>query len=173
MGWKSFPSYRDTCRDSAPSMVVSGRSRGSFPARRLAALIPASSPDPADSMYPSTPVICPAKYSPGRPRKEKSPSSSLGESRNVFRCITPYRTNSALARPGIRPNTRFCSPNFKLVWKPTRLKRVPSRFSFRSCTTAQGRWPVRGSFSPTGFMGPKRMASCPREASTSMGMHPS
>ena len=71
------------------------------------------------------------------------------------------------------PNTRFCSPNFKLVWNPTKLYRVRSLFSVRSCKTAQGRCPVRGSRRPTGFMGPKRMASCPREASTSMGIQPS
>ena len=33
--------------------------------------------------------------------------------------------------------------------------------------------PGFGSLSPTGFMGPNRMASCPLAASTSMGMHPS
>ena len=52
--------------------------------------------------------------------------NSRGLSRKEFRCITTYRTNSACSKPGIMEKTRFCSPNFKLVWKPTMLYIVPS-----------------------------------------------
>ena len=38
--------------------------------------------------------------------------------------MTPYRTYSAFFSAGIIENTRFCSPNFKWVWKPTRLSRA-------------------------------------------------
>ena len=57
-------------------------------------------------------------------------------------------------RPGYHEKTRFCSPHFKLVWKPTILYSVRAVFSARSCTLAQGRWPVRGSRRPTGRSGP-------------------
>ncbi len=49
----------------------------------------------------------------------------------------------------------------------------PARSSMRSCTTAHGRRPVRGSTSPTGLSGPKRSVSRPRRAISSTGMHPS
>ena len=51
-------------------------------------------------------------------------------------------------------NTRFWSGHFMRVWKPTRLYAVGGSFSARSCTTACGRLPVRGSVRPTGFMQP-------------------
>ena len=38
-----------------------------------------------------------------------------GELIKVFRCITPYRINSAFSRPGIIEKTLFCSANFKFV----------------------------------------------------------
>ena len=49
----------------------------------------------------------------------------------------------------------------------------PARSSMRSCTTAYASRPVRGSRSPTGFIGPKRSVSRPRFAISSTGMHPS
>ena len=49
---------------------------------------------------------------------------------------------------------RRCSGQVSRVWKPTRFQAVPSASSRRSCTTAWGRTPVRGSSSPTGFIGP-------------------
>src|ERR1035441_10961437 len=52
----------------------------------------------------------------------------------------------------MRRRTRACSPNFIWFWKPTRLKLSARRFSWRSCTTAQGRRPVRGLSRPMGFM---------------------
>ena len=57
--------------------------------------------------------------------------------------------------------------------EPTRLNKVPPAFSRRSCTQAQGRCPVAGSMSPTGFIGPNRGASAPRFANFSMGIQPS
>ena len=73
--------------------------------------------------------------------------------------MTPKRTNSAFLSAGIMEKTRFCSPNFRFVWKPTRLYKVPAEFSFLSWSTAHGLCPVRGSRRPTGFIGPKRMVS--------------
>src|ERR1022692_4738613 len=64
---------------------------------------------------------------------------------------------------------RACSPNFRWFWKPTRLKLSARRFSWRSCTAAQGRRLVRGSINPMGFMGPKRSVSRPRRANSSIG----
>ena len=69
--------------------------------------------------------------------------------------------------------TRFCSPHLSWVWKPTIDQWLAARLSWRSCTTAYGRLPVRGSERPTGFMGPKRRVSSPREAMTSTGRQPS
>ncbi len=69
---------------------------------------------------------------------------------------------------------RACSACFSLVWKPTMFHSVPSALSWRSCTTAQQRSPVRCGFvSPTGFIGPKRRVSRPRSAITSIGRQPS
>ena len=70
-------------------------------------------------------------------------------------------------------NTRFCSPHFRFVWKPTMLYSVRSLFSARSWTFAQGRWPVLGFTRPTGRSGPNRMVSAPRAAMISMGIQPS
>ena len=98
-----------------------------------------------------------------------SASSSAGALMYVLRWIWPKRRNSAFSRPGIRRSTRACSPNFMWFWKPTRLKLSARRFSWRSCTTAQGRRPVRGSASPIGFIGPKRSVSRPRRAISSIG----
>ena len=50
---------------------------------------------------------------------------------------------------------------------------MPRASSIRSCTTACGDCPVRGSVRPTGFIGPKARTSSPRSAITSMGRHPS
>ena len=66
-------------------------------------------------------------------------------------------------------NTRFCSPQVRFVWKPTRLYALRSAFSGRSWTTAHGRLPVLGSMSPTGFMAPKRTESMPVRATSSTG----
>jgi len=41
--------------------VLFGNTTLSFPRKSMAALIPATMPEEADSTYPSTPVICPAK----------------------------------------------------------------------------------------------------------------
>ena len=57
--------------------------------------------------------------------------------------------------------TRFCSPHLSWVWKPTIEKWLAARLSCRSCTTAKGRRPVRGSARPTGFMGPKQQGLGP------------
>ena len=69
--------------------------------------------------------------------------------------------------------TRFCSPHLSWVWNPTTEKWLAARLSCRSCTTAKGRRPVRGSTRPTGFMGPNSSVSRPRLAMTSTGRHPS
>ena len=50
--------------------------------------------------------------------------NNFGEFIYVFLCITPYFINSASSSPGIIENTLFCSPNFKLVWNPTKLYNV-------------------------------------------------
>ena len=93
---------------------------------------------------------------------------------NVFRWIWPSRTNSACARPGRKVRkTRRCSGQVRRVWKPTRFQAVPAWSSRRSWTTACGRRPVRGSSSPTGFMGPWASTSSPRSAMTSIGRQPS
>ena len=76
---------------------------------------PATKPEAIDSTYPSTPVICPAKYIFEFDFRLYVLSNSSGEFINVFLCITPYFTNSAFSIPGINENTRFCSPNFKFV----------------------------------------------------------
>ena len=68
-------------------------------------------------------------------------------------------------------NTRFCSENVRFVWNPTKLYAVHSAFSARSWTAAQGRFPVRGSMRPTGFIAPNLMASCPVRATSSAGWH--
>ncbi len=70
-------------------------------------------------------------------------------------------------------NTFRCSGIRSRVWKPTRFHICPARSSCRSWTTAWGSRPVRGSGSPTGFIGPKRSVSRPRRAISSTGMHPS
>ena len=57
-------------------------------------------------------------------------------------------------QPGIMRKMRSARRSVSLVWKPTMLNSVPSALSWRSCTTAYGRLPVRGSISPTGFIGP-------------------
>ena len=57
MGWKSSAVDELIYRVSAPSMVVSGSSSGGSPRSRRAMAMPAMSPDEADSIYPSTPVI--------------------------------------------------------------------------------------------------------------------
>ena len=115
----------------------------------------ATCPDAALSTYPSTPVICPAQYTCGRAFKEPSGAIAWGASRNVFRCTWPSRTHSACCRPGMHAEKiRFCSGQVRRVWKPTRFHAVPATSSRRSCTTACGRRPVRGSVSPTGFIGP-------------------
>ena len=154
-------------------MVSLGRTSVSLPWQRRTAFFPANRPENIAAKYPSSPVSCPAKNRSGRVFMEKSRRSSLGESIKVFRCMTPYRTNSAFFRAGIMENTRLCSGNLRFVWKPTKLYRVFSRFSCRSCTTAQGRWPVLGSLRPTGFSGPNRKVSAPRWAITSTGIQPS
>ena len=48
---------------------------------------------------------------------------------------------------------------------------MPCASSARSCSAAHGRRPVRGSVRPTGFSVPKRGASCPLRAISSMGWH--
>ena len=87
--------------------------------------------------------------------------------------MLPKRRNSALSSPGIMRNTRCCSGIRSRVWKPTRFHIWPARSSRRSCTTACGSRPVRGSGSPTGFIGPKRSVSRPRRAISSTGRQPS
>ena len=173
IGWKSSTLSSLIYRHRAPIIVSGGGSSGSLPRSRSATACAASIPLAADSIYPSTPVICPAKLTLGSFFSLNQPSSSRGESRKVLRCITPYRTNSAFSSPGIIEKTRFCSGNSRLVWNPTILYMVPAAFSRRSWILAHGRCPVRGSRSPTGRSGPYRMVSRPRFASTSMGIQPS
>lgn len=117
-------------------------------------LFPAISPDEIDSTYPSTPVICPAKYKLLIFLILYVLVSNLLESIKVFLCITPYLTNSAFSKPGIPEKTLFCSPNFKFVWKPTKLNIFPSVSSCLNCTNAYGLLPVVGFVNPTGFNGP-------------------
>ena len=137
------------------------------------AFIPATSPEAIDSTYPSTPVICPAKYILEFFFKLYVLSKSSGEFINVFLCITPYLINSAFSNPGIKLNTLFCSPNFKFVWKPTILNKFPSVLSCLNCTIAYGLFPVLKSVNPTGFNGPNLSVSIPLFAITSTGIHPS
>ena len=87
--------------------------------------------------------------------------------------MLPNRRNSASASPGIIRTTFCCSPMRIRVWKPTRFHIRPAASSRRSWTTAHGRFPVRGSRRPTGFIGPCRSVSRPRRAISSTGMHPS
>ena len=61
----------------------------------------------------------------------------------------------------MRRKTRFWSPHLSWVWNPTIDQWLAARLSCRSCTTAWGRLPVRGSTRPTGFIGPKRSVSSP------------
>src|ERR1043166_349206 len=121
-------------------------------------------PTAADSTYPSTPVIWPAKKTRSSRFVRNVFVRCFGPLMNVFRCIDPKRANCAFSRPGIIWMTRFCSGTFIFVWKPTRLKYSSERSSFRSCTTAYGRSPVTGCSRPTGFIGPKRSVSGPRVA---------
>ena len=75
----------------------------------------------------------------------------------VLRCIIPKRTNSAFRRRRDQlRKTRFCSPHVQLRLEARPGVERAARSSWRSCTTAYGRRPVRGSTSPTGFIGPKR-----------------
>jgi len=69
--------------------------------------------------------------------------------------------------------TRRCSGYVIFVWKPTMLKSRPSASSWRSCTQACGRCPVRGSIRPTGRIGPNASVAGPRRAISSIGMQPS
>ena len=52
-------------------------------------------------------------------KKLKSEFKILGELIKVFLCITPYLTNSTFFNAGTIEKIRFCSPNLRLVWKPT------------------------------------------------------
>ena len=60
--------------------VSLGKGADLSPSAFLEAFIPQTIPVAADSTYPSTPVICPAKKRLGRDTRERSFSSSLGES---------------------------------------------------------------------------------------------
>ncbi len=61
MGWNTVTDWLETYRARAPTAVSWGKSTGGFPASRRAVSTPARKPEAADSTYPSTPVICPAK----------------------------------------------------------------------------------------------------------------
>ena len=52
-----------------PIAVSCGKSTGESPSNRAAVSIPTSIPEAADSTYPSTPVICPAKLMRGSLRR--------------------------------------------------------------------------------------------------------
>ena len=58
--------------------------------------------------------------------------------------MTPYLKNSASSSPGIMRNTLFCSPQVRLVWKPTRLYAVLSAFSALSWTAPRATGPSWG-----------------------------
>ena len=61
IGWKLAEKVLVIKDSSAPIMVVGGGVRGFPPFMKRLACIPAIRPMAADSIYPSTPVICPAK----------------------------------------------------------------------------------------------------------------
>ena len=100
---------------SAPITVLVEKVILDLFSNKFAALIPATNPELIDSTYPSTPVICPAKYIFLFFFKLYVSSNSFVEFMYVFLCITPYFENSAFSNPGIILNTLFCSPNFKFV----------------------------------------------------------
>ena len=61
IGWKLAEKELVIKDSSAPIMVVWGGVKGFCPFIKRLACIPAIRPIAADSIYPSTPVICPAK----------------------------------------------------------------------------------------------------------------
>src|ERR1700682_2453017 len=176
VGWYSYPggcASPLTCRRRAPMALVAGGGTNSVPCRRARLRRAATCTDAGLSTYPSTPVICPAQYTCGRAFKEPSGAIAREALRNVFRCTWPSRTHSASCRPGMQvEKIRFCSGQVSRVWKPTMFQAVPAMSSRRSWTTACGRRPVRGSVSPTGFIGPYARTSRPRSALTSLRRHP-
>ena len=65
MGWNIVTEGLDTYSPRAPMAVSRGKSTGGLPVRRRAVSTPTRKPEAADSTYPSTPVIWPAKESRG------------------------------------------------------------------------------------------------------------
>ena len=61
MGWNAVTDSLEIYSPSAPTAVSRGKSTGACPPRRRAVSTPTRKPLAADSTYPSTPVICPAK----------------------------------------------------------------------------------------------------------------
>ena len=151
-------SLRAMYRPSAPSAVSSGRTGGSSPRARKAA------PDarqqarrPPTPRSPRRPTSGRRRRGPGRRRVSKVGSRRRGRVDVGVAVDHAEAHELGLAPgPGSCRNTRFCSPHLSWVWNPTIEKWLAARLSWRSCTTAKGRRPVRGSARPTGFMGPKQ-----------------
>ena len=61
IGWNWVTDSLEMYSASAPMAISRGKSTGDCPFRRRAVSIPTRKPLAADSTYPSTPVICPAK----------------------------------------------------------------------------------------------------------------
>ena len=70
-------------------MVVWGGGVQSRPVSRAQMLRAASRPQAALSMYPSKPVICPAKNTLGCSFRQSASVSTAGLSKKVLRCMTP------------------------------------------------------------------------------------
>ena len=120
----------------SPQHGVPGRTRGACPSscrakfcpardaggRRLGiSLHPRSAARRSERSSPASEAEG-GREQPGRIQKGVAVHHPIAQERCVF-------------QPWIIENTRFCSGNFKLVWKPTKLNMVPSAFSSRrSCT---------------------------------------
>ena len=139
------PSRATRSRPARRWPSCAARPRGSPPSASAAALMPASSPDAADSTYPSTPEICPAKSRSSRARRLPR-LAQHGRPVDVGVAVHHAEPHElGLLEPGDHAAARApARPTSAASGSPTRLKWSPARLSWRSCTTAYGRRPVRG-----------------------------
>ena len=165
MGWKSpAHAFADMAARAPRSSFPAEAPSGSLPCRRRTAFRPAMNPGGSRFHIPLHP-----RHLPGKKEvracclhAEISVQHLGGIEKRVavHHAVAGKLRHSA--RPGIMPNTRFCSPNFRFVWNPTRLYSVPFR-GFRGAAAPRPTAcrPVAGSRRPTGFIGPYRMVSMP------------
>ena len=161
-----------SARRRAPWSPAAAPRRG--PRSDWASMTAQTNPPAQLSTYPSTPLTCPARNTPGRARSCIRSSSTRGASTNVFRCTLPKRRISACSRPGIvRKTRRLLRPGHarleadEVVRRRRRVLRAQLHDGERALR------PSAGPSSPTGFIGPKASVISPRDAITSMGRHPS